>query len=148
MDKAIEGDPEVLIIEDNAVDAMFIEKTLRNSNIADRITTLGDGKAALDFLLAHGSFKNRKPDCIPRLIFLDLKMPRMDGFEFLHQFRSLPKFGDIPVVVFTGSHEENDKKMALDLGADNFYTKPVGLPAFVAIVEEVGRFWLQTHPAT
>jgi two-component system, response regulator len=143
MNNSIEKRPEVLVIEDNAVDAMFIKRTLKNSKITDCITTVNDGTAALEYLLDEGSNGLGRITNLPQLILLDLKMPKMDGFEFLHQLRSYQKFKDIPVIIFTGSSDEHDKKMALNLGANDYYAKPISIPAFVAIIEEIGKFWLQ-----
>jgi CheY-like chemotaxis protein len=146
MDNSVGKDCEILVVEDNAVDAMFIEKTLRNSKIAETITVTTNGKIALDYLLGEASYQGRRIEVLPKLIFLDLKLPQMDGFEFLHHLRSYQKFKDIPVVIFTGSIDEHDKKMALSLGADSYYTKPLNIHEFISIIEEAGRFWLHSYP--
>ena len=146
MEKLLAQESEVLVVEDNAVDAIFIKKALKNSRITENVTVVTDGKLALEYML-DGARTERLSEAMPKLIILDLMMPHMNGFEFLHNLRSYPKFKDVPVVIFSGSNDEHDKKMALDLGADSYFTKPLSIHAFVAIIEEVGKFWLQTDTA-
>ena len=147
MERQVVHETDVLVVEDNAVDAMFIMKALKNSGVTEKVIIATDGKMALDFFTGQGSFEGRDTESLPKLIILDLTLPQMSGFEFLHKIRSYPKYRDIPVAVFSGSNDDHDKKMALDLGADSYFTKPLSIHAFVAIVEEIGKFWLQTNTA-
>ncbi|MFI5251353.1 MAG: response regulator [Bacteroidota bacterium] len=145
MDRIKDNEATVLVVEDNAVDALFIQKALKNSKIVEDVTIAIDGRKALDYLqrIEDATIKTR--ETLPKLIILDLRMPHMDGFEFLHHLRSFPKFKVIPVVIFSGSSDEHDKKMALNLGADSFYTKPLSIDSFITTIEEIGKFWLQPN---
>lgn len=126
---------EVLLVEDNPDDAELTIRTLKKHNLANNLLHLEDGQEALDFLFDEG---NR----IPRLILLDLKMPRVDGIEVLRKIKSDVKRKIIPVVVLTSSKEESDIVESYKLGVNAYIVKPVNFEQFVKAVAELGLFWL------
>ncbi|HZB13230.1 MAG TPA: response regulator [Chryseolinea sp.] len=127
---------EVLLIEDNAEDAELTIRVLRKHNLASNLVHLQDGEAALDFLFAEGS------NNIPRLILLDLKMPKIDGIEVLNKIKNDDQKKIIPVVVLTSSKEERDVIESYKLGVNAYVVKPVEFEKFVEAVAQLGLFWL------
>jgi two-component system response regulator len=126
---------EILLIEDNIHDAELAIRTLKKNNLANNLLHLEDGQEALDFLFDE---KNE----MPRLILLDLKMPRVDGLEVLRQLKGDAKKSLIPVVVLTSSKEERDIFETYKLGVNAYIVKPVDFDQFVKAVTQVGLFWL------
>jgi two-component system, response regulator len=127
---------EVLLIEDNAEDAELTIRVLRKNNLASNLVHLQDGEAALDFLFAEGSHN------IPRLILLDLKMPKVDGMEVLNKIKNDDQKKIIPIVVLTSSKEERDVIESYKLGVNAYVVKPVEFEKFVEAVAQLGLFWL------
>jgi two-component system, response regulator len=127
---------EVLLIEDNAEDAELTIRVLRKNNLANNLVHLQDGEAALDFLFAKGG------NNIPRLILLDLKMPKVDGIEVLNKIKNDDQKKIIPVVVLTSSKEERDIIESYKLGVNAYVVKPVEFEKFVEAVAQLGLFWL------
>jgi two-component system, response regulator len=127
---------EVLLIEDNAEDAELTIRVLRKNNLASNLVHLQDGEAALDFLFGTGS------NNIPRLILLDLKMPKVDGIEVLNKIKNDDQKKIIPVVVLTSSKEERDIIESYKLGVNAYVVKPVEFEKFVEAVAQLGLFWL------
>jgi len=127
---------EVLLIEDNAEDAELTIRVLRKHNLASNLVHLQDGEAALDFLFAEGS------NNIPKLILLDLKMPKVDGIEVLNKIKNDDQKKIIPVVVLTSSKEERDIIESYKLGVNAYVVKPVEFEKFVEAVAQLGLFWL------
>jgi two-component system, response regulator len=127
---------EVLLIEDNAEDAELTIRVLRKNNLANNLVHLQDGEAALDFLFATGS------NNIPRLILLDLKMPKVDGIEVLNKIKNDDQKKIIPVVVLTSSKEERDIIESYKLGVNAYVVKPVEFEKFVEAIAQLGLFWL------
>lgn len=127
---------EVLLIEDNAEDAELTIRVLRKHNLASNLVHLQDGEAALDFLFAEGSHN------IPRLILLDLKMPKVDGMEVLNRIKNDDQKKIIPIVVLTSSKEERDIIESYKLGVNAYVVKPVEFEKFVEAVAQLGLFWL------
>ena len=126
---------EILLIEDNPDDAGLTIRTLKKNNLGNHLIHLEDGQEALDFLFNE---ENR----MPKLILLDLKMPRVDGIEVLRKLKSDEKKRSIPVVVLTSSKEENDIVEAYKLGVNAYIVKPVDFDQFVKAVTQVGLFWV------
>ncbi len=127
---------EVLLIEDNPEDAELTIRVLKKHNLANNLVHLRDGEAALDFLFDKGS------NNIPRLILLDLKMPKVDGIEVLSKIKNDEQKKLIPVVVLTSSKEEHDVIESYKLGANAYVVKPVEFEKFVEAVAKLGLFWL------
>lgn len=133
----------VLLVEDDPHDALVVERSFQGSGLKVSLIKARDGKEALDYLLEkvpHG-----EPGSVPRLILLDLKLPLMDGFEFLEEVKAIPRFSSIPVVVFTSSTELEDVKRAYELGASAYLVKPLRFEDFVEMMKVVGTFWVSLN---
>ncbi|MBL7856288.1 MAG: response regulator [Cyclobacteriaceae bacterium] len=126
---------EILLVEDNPDDAALTIRTLKKHNLANNLRHLEDGQEALDFL-----YDEINP--IPRLILLDLKMPRVDGIEVLRKIKSDPVKRTIPVVILTSSREDRDIVESYNLGVNAYVVKPVEFDQFVKAVTDMGLFWL------
>ena len=140
----------MLLVEDNPVDSIFIEKALRGSACADEIHCVATGEEALEFLVERTTHPTESTP-LPKLIILDVKLPRMSGFEFLQTIRSQSRYKDVSIVVFSGTESEFDRKMALDLGANGFVLKPFNMANFSCAVEEIakgcfGSFTIEAPP--
>ncbi|HLT82309.1 MAG TPA: response regulator [Cyclobacteriaceae bacterium] len=133
---------EILIVEDNLYDAELTIRALRKQNLANKLIHLRDGAEALDFLFANGKYADRNPEFIPRVVFLDLKMPKVDGIEVLRKIKSDARTRSIPVVILTSSAEDPDVKRCYDLGANSYIVKPVEFENFVRIVSDLGLYWI------
>jgi CheY-like chemotaxis protein len=132
---------EILLVEDNERDAELTMRALKKGGLANKLLWVKDGQQALDYLFRQGEFSGRE-DVVPRLVLLDLKMPRVDGIEVLRQIRSDPKLKLIPVVVMTSSQEEKDLDQTYDLGVNSYIVKPVDFAAVADIVRQAGFYWL------
>lgn len=133
---------EILLVEDNPNDAMLTKRSLDKQNLANNLIWLEDGEQALDFLFTRGKFADRNPDIQPRLILLDLKMPKINGLEVLKAIRSDERTREIPTVVMTSSREEPDLKKAYALGTNSYIVKPVDFEKFSKCISEVGYYWM------
>lgn len=133
---------EVLLIEDNMNDAELTIRALKKRNLANNLIHLKDGAQALDFLFGEGESAGRDISVLPKVILLDLKMPRVDGMEVLEKVRADPRTKKIPVVVLTSSKEDPDIKECYRLGANSYIVKPVEFENFQAAVSELGYYWL------
>ena len=133
---------EILIVEDNPDDVELELRGLRKHNLANHVTVVKDGKEALDFIFAKGRFENRSIENPPKLILLDLKLPKVDGLEVLRQLKSDERTRPIPVVVMTSSSEERDVVRSYQLGVNSYIVKPVRFEGFTEAVREVGYYWL------
>ncbi|WP_462251329.1 response regulator [Ferruginibacter sp.] len=139
---------EILLVEDNKNDAELTIRALIKNNIANNIIHLKDGASALDFLFGNGEFKNRDIKKRPRLILLDLKMPKVDGLEVLEKIKANDLTKKIPVVVLTSSKEHPDVEKAYALGANSYIVKPVEFDDFVKVIRELGFYWLLLNQNT
>ncbi|HEY5367702.1 MAG TPA: response regulator [Hanamia sp.] len=133
---------EILLIEDNQSDAEMTIRALRKSNIANKIVHLEDGFEALEFIFGTGEYANRNISNLPKVILLDLKMPRMDGIEVLRKIKGEERTKKIPVVVLTSSKEDPDIQTCYDLGVNAYVVKPVEIKAFSKAISDLGLFWL------
>jgi two-component system response regulator len=133
---------EILLIEDNINDAELAIRALQKDNVARRIIHLKDGEAALNFLFGKGQYKGRNINNKPKVILLDLKMPKVSGLEVLAKITSSDLTKKIPVVVLTSSKENPDVEKAYLLGANSYIVKPVDFDSFRKIVSELGIYWL------
>jgi two-component system response regulator len=133
---------EILLVEDSLSDAELIIRALRKVNLANHVVHLKDGVEALDFIFAKGAFSERDVKKVPKVILLDIKMPRVDGIEVLRQVKSDPNTKLIPVVVMTSSKEEQDIVTSYQLGVNSFVVKPDEFDGFAKAVSELGLYWV------
>lgn len=133
---------EILLVEDNPRDIELTVRALKKHNLANNLHVVKDGAEALDFIFATGAYADRKIENAPKVILLDLKLPKVDGLEVLRKIRSDERTKYIPVVVVTSSQEERDIVQSYKLGANSFVTKPVEFENFAQAVAELGLYWL------
>ncbi len=133
---------EILLVEDNPDDAELALHALKKENLANQIMLARDGEEALDFIFCRGPHSGRNFNHQPRLILLDLKLPKVDGLEVLRQVKNDPRTRAIPVVILTASREEKDLVNGYQLGVNAYIQKPVDFDQFRAIVKQLGMFWL------
>jgi CheY-like chemotaxis protein len=136
---------EILLVEDNPRDLELTLRVLRNNNLANAVTTLSDGAEALDFLFARGKFDGRDIDNGPRVVFLDLKLPKVDGIEVLRQVKADPRTKSIPIVIVTSSAEERDRVESYHLGANSYVVKPIDFDSFVKTIGSLGFYWMAVN---
>ena len=133
---------EILLVEDNAVDVELTLHALRREKLANHIEVVRDGEEALDYLFCRGPYAGRRFEDAPRLLLLDLKLPKVDGLEVLHQLKSDPRTKAIPVVILTASREEKDMVNGYHLGGNGYIQKPVDFDKFRETVKQLGLYWL------
>jgi len=132
---------EILLVEDSALDAELTMTALAGSRVANRVVWVKDGEEALDYLFRRGSHAGRS-DIAPRLVLLDLKMPKVGGIEVLKEIKSDARLKRIPVVVMTSSDEECDVAKSYELGANSYVVKPVDFDALADVTRQAGFYWL------
>jgi CheY-like chemotaxis protein len=133
---------EILLVEDNKSDAMLAIRTLKKNNLANHLVHLIDGAQALDFIFAKGEFTGRDISDKPKVIFLDIKMPKISGLEVLRIIKNDERTKLIPVVMMTSSKEEKDILESHQLGANSYVVKPVGFDNFSKSITDLGFYWL------
>ena len=139
---------EILLIENNPADVELTLHALRGEKLANKIEVVGDGEEALDFLFCRGRYAERHFERPPRLVLLDLKLPKVDGMEVLRTVKEDPRTQAIPVVILTASREEKDVVNGYRMGVNAYIQKPVDFEQFRRSVKELGLFWLVVnHPA-
>lgn len=136
---------EILIVEDSLDDANLTIRALKKGNIANTLYHVRDGAEALDFIFARGKYSSRTKMSKPKLILLDLKMPKVNGVEVLEKIKSDPETKTIPIVILTSSQEDPDIKKCYELGANSYVTKPVEFEGFVKAVKELGYYWMMLN---
>ncbi len=136
------GELDILLVEDNQDDVDLALHALRREKLANHIFVVHDGEEALDFLFCRGAFSERSFDHPPKLVLLDLKLPKVDGLEVLKQVKSDLRTKTIPVVIMTSSKEERDLVAGYNLGANSYIQKPVDFDQFRETVKTVGLYWL------
>ncbi|MGC1240637.1 MAG: response regulator [Chryseosolibacter sp.] len=144
---------EILLVEDNMSDAELTIRALRKQNLANNLIHLKHGADALDFIFAQGDYAGRDIQKTPKVILLDLKMPKVDGLEVLSRIRADERTRTIPVVVLTSSKEDPDIAACYALGVNSYIVKPVEFDKFLKAVSELGFYWLLLnqvpyHPST
>lgn len=138
---------EILLVEDNPTDAELAIESLREANLANHLVWVKDGAEALDFIFARGTYAKRPIDQPPKVILLDLRLPKVDGLEVLQAIKGDPRTQNIPVVVLTSSKEDRDIAGCYQYGVNSFVSKPVAFEEFSRIVSELGLYWLLINRA-
>ena len=133
---------DILLVEDNPGDAELTLRALGKHNLANHVIHLRDGAEAIDFLFGTGRFSGRNVQDLPRILLLDLKMPKVGGMQVLEKVKSDPRTKSIPVVILTSSGEDPDIERAYSLGANSYIIKPVDFSNFSKTVADLGFFWL------
>lgn len=141
------GAVEILLVEDSPSDAELTLRALRKHNLANSLLHVSDGEEALDFLFARGAFVGRNMESPPKIVILDLKLPKVDGLEVLRSMKGDPRTRTIPVVVMTSSKEESDIVESYRLGVNSYIVKPVEFEKFVEAVKDLGLYWLLLNQA-
>jgi len=136
------SEKRILLVEDNDDDVQLTLRALKRRRLANDIVISPDGADALDWLFCTGRHEERDPDDQPALVLLDLKLPKVDGFQVLERIRADERTRLIPVVVLTSSKEEEDRLRGYKLGANSYVQKPVSFEDFREAVEEIGLYWL------
>lgn len=133
---------EILLVEDNPADVELTLRALTKHNLANKVLVVGDGAEALDYLFATGSYARRAMSETPRVVFLDLKLPKVSGLDVLRRVKSDERTKRIPVVILTSSNEERDVVMSYELGGNSYVVKPVDFERFSEAIQELGLYWL------
>ena len=138
---------DILLVEDSPHDAELTVRALKKRNLANRFFLVEDGAEALDFLFCKGRYKERETTNPPKVVLLDLKLPKVNGLEVLRAVRADERTHRIPVVVVTSSREDPDIKAAYELGANSYVVKPVDFDAFQEAMSNLGFYWLLVNQA-
>ena len=133
---------EILLVEDNPNDEELTLRVLQQHRISNRVYVVRDGEEALDFVFGTGQYEERNTDDRPKVILLDLKLPKVDGLEVLKRIKSDPSTRTIPVVVLTSSREERDIINSYELGVNSYIVKPVDFQQFSESVRQLGLYWV------
>jgi CheY-like chemotaxis protein len=133
---------EILLVEDSQDDLDMTLRALRKANMANHIQVARDGAEALDFIFCEGAHATRKIENMPKLIMLDLKLPKIDGMEVLRRIKGDPRTKIIPVVMLTSSKEQKDVIESYGLGSNSYIVKPVDFESFAEAVQRLGMYWL------
>jgi CheY-like chemotaxis protein len=141
----VETELDILLVEDNASDAELAVRELRRHKFANKIHVIGDGAEALDFVFCRGAYTSRSFPRPPKVILLDMKLPKVSGLEVLKAIKGDPRTRAIPVVIMTSSSEQRDLIESYKLGVNAFIQKPVDFDDFRRVIERVGVFWLAVN---
>jgi two-component system, response regulator len=133
---------EIVLVEDNPDDAGLTIRALKKQNLANNLVHLKDGEEALNFFFSQGEYKDKPLSKTPKVVLLDLKMPKINGLEVLQKIRADERTKTIPVVVLTSSNEDPDIKECYKLGVNSYIVKPVGFDDFTKVVAELGFYWM------
>jgi CheY-like chemotaxis protein len=138
---------EILLVEDDPRDLELARRALKKANLGNRLEVARDGAEALDYIFCEGPHAGRRIEDAPRVILLDLKLPKVDGLEVLQRIRADPRTRTIPVVVLTSSKEQSDLVRSYQLGVNSYVVKPVTFEQFSQAVQQLGMYWLLLNEA-
>ena len=138
---------EIVVVEDDPNDAELILRVLKKHNLANKLVHLEDGAQALDYLLKKPPSKRSNGANLPRVVLLDLKLPKVDGLEVLRQMKADERAKKIPVVILTSSREDRDIVNAYALGVNSYVTKPIRFDEFAKVVSDLGMYWVLMNKA-
>ena len=133
---------EILLVEDDPDDLELTLHALHEDHVCNRIQVARDGEEALDFLFCRGPYSGRDPDCPPKIILLDLKLPKVDGLEVLEQIKRDPRTRAVPVVILTSSKQDQDMVQGYRLGGNSYIQKPIDFDQFRTTIKRLGYYWL------
>ncbi len=133
---------DVLIVEDKAADAELMIRTLKKNQLANKIILLKDGEEALNYVFSKGQYASRDTHKLPDAIFLDIKLPKVNGLEVLEKLKANEQTREISVIIVSSSRETSDIKTAYKLGANSYVVKPVGFTEFKKKIDQLGLYWL------
>jgi CheY-like chemotaxis protein len=133
---------EILFAEDSVDDALLTIRVLRKSGLSNKLHHVKDGAEALDFIYCRGEYSSRNINEHPKVIFLDLKMPKLNGLEVLEKLKSDPDMKSIPIVILTSSNEDPDIIKSYELGANSYIVKPVESENFFQAIKDLGFYWM------
>ncbi len=136
---------EILLVEDNPHDGELVIRALKTHHLANHLVHVTDGQAALDFLFGTGSYEGRDVNQQPKLVLLDLKLPKLGGIEVLRRIRAQEFTKLLVIVILTSSHEDQDIEACYRHGANSYIVKPVDFEAFVETLRTVGLYWMKTN---
>jgi two-component system, response regulator len=137
--------PHILLVEDNPQDADLLMRALQKGGILNPVQVVEDGAEALEWIFCRGRYAQENPNILPRLIFLDIKLPKVDGFEVLEQIKTSGRTRAIPVVMVTSSREAHDIRRAYALGANSYLVKPVDFEHYFEMVRIAGQYWMSIN---
>jgi two-component system, response regulator len=135
----------VLLVEDNPDDAEFTLRALRKANVALNIVLVDNGVKALDFVFGTGTFADRAGAKLPRIMLLDLKMPKVDGLEVARRIKNDPRTRSLPIIIFTSSREQRDIAESYQIGANSYVVKPIDYAELITKLGDLVRYWLQLN---
>jgi two-component system response regulator len=141
------NEAEILLVEDNAKDVELTLHALRKEKLCGKIHVVRDGEEALDFLFCRGTYSHRSFDCPPKLVVLDLKLPKVDGLQVLREVKNEPRTRAIPITILTSSKEECDLIDSYNSGANSYIQKPLDFDQFRTTVRHLGLYWLVVNQA-
>ena len=133
---------EVLMVEDSEEDVQLALRSFRRANFVNNVHVVRDGAEALDFLFCQGAYAKRRIEDLPRVILLDLKLPKVDGLEVLRRIKSDPRTKVIPVVILTSSKEQRDVLASYMTGANSYIVKPAIFDSFARAMQDLGMYWM------
>ena len=139
------GAIEILLVEDNANDVELTLHALARHNLANKIHVVRDGEEAMDFLFCRGRFSERTFDNPPKVVLLDLKLPKIDGLEILRALKSDPRTKAVPVVVMTSSRQQRDMVDSYHFGVNSYIQKPINFGEFQEVIRQLGYYWLAVN---
>jgi len=136
---------EILLVEDNSSDAELTIRALKKNNLANKVVHIDNGASALDYIFGTGDYANRDVNSLPKIILLDLNMPKVGGIEVLSKIKSDERTKNIPVIVLTSSKEDPDIQKCYELGVNSYVVKPVEFEAFIKTVSTLGIYWMMLN---
>jgi two-component system response regulator len=143
--QAMVDQPDILLVEDNPNDIKLTLNAFKTANLANPISIARDGVEALDYLFCTGPHAGRRIEDTPKIVLLDLKLPRIDGHEVLKRIKADPRTSSIPVIVLTTSREERDVLQTYEMGVNSYIVKPVDFEQFTEAVRDIGKYWLMLN---